>query len=93
MKSLNRYLNYIAYFELSKLVEGSAKYSFEGQGATWYFSSQANLEKFKADPSKYVPQYGGYCVWAMSNDKAAPGKPPFWTIYKERYTSITIKIF
>jgi len=74
----------IAYFEQAKPVEGSAKYTFEYQGADWYFSSQSNLDKFKANPTKYAPQYGGYCAWAMSNDKAAPGNPPFWTIYKEK---------
>ena len=74
----------IAYFEQAKPVAGSSKYSLEYQGADWYFSSQSNLDKFKANPIKYAPQYGGYCAWAMSNNKGAPGNPPFWTIYKEK---------
>jgi len=73
-----------SYFEHGKPIEGSSKYKFEYKGAVWYFSSQNNLEKFKANPTKYAPQYGGYCAWAMSNDKAAPGNVPFWTIYKEK---------
>lgn len=74
----------IAYFEQAKPVEGSLKYKLKYQGADWYFSSQANLDKFKAEPIKYAPQYGGHCAWAMSNDKAAPGNPPFWTIYQDK---------
>ncbi|PKG39159.1 YHS domain-containing (seleno)protein [Psychromonas sp. Urea-02u-13] len=74
----------IAYFEQAKPVEGSSKYQLEYKGADWYFSSQANLDKFKANPEKFAPQYGGYCAWAMSNDKAAPGNPPFWTIYNDK---------
>ena len=45
---------------------------------------KANLDKFKAQPEKYAPQYGGYCAWAMSNDKAAPGNPPYWTVYNDK---------
>jgi len=71
-----------AYFDQAKPVEGSSEYTFEYEGADWYFASQSNLDKFKADPTKYAPQYGGYCAWAMSNDKEAPGNPPYWTVYK-----------
>ena len=74
----------IAYFEKSKPIEGSSKYTFVYQGADWYFSSQSNLDKFKANPTQYAPQYGGYCAWAMSNGKPAPGNPPFWTIYNDK---------
>ena len=74
----------IAYFEQAKPVEGSSKYQFKYQGADWYFSSQANLDKFKAAPVRYAPQYGGYCAWAMSNDKEEPGNAPFWTVYNDK---------
>jgi YHS domain-containing protein len=74
----------IAYFEQSEPVEGSSKYQLSYKGANWYFSSQSNLDKFKANPEKYAPQYGGYCAWAMSNNKSAPGNPPFWTIYNDK---------
>ena len=74
----------IAYFEESKPVKGSAKYQLEYKGADWYFSSQANLDKFTANPEKYEPQYGGYCAWAMADNKTAPGKPPFWSVYNDK---------
>jgi YHS domain-containing protein len=74
----------IAYFDQGKPVEGSSKYQLEYKGADWYFSSQTNLDKFNGDPEKYAPQYGGYCAWAMANDKDAPGNPPYWTIYNDK---------
>ena len=49
-------------------------------GATFEFSSQENLDKFKADPTAYAPQYGGYCAWAIAHDKTAKGNPKNWTI-------------
>jgi YHS domain-containing protein len=74
----------IAYFDQAKPVEGSSKYKLEYKGADWYFSSQANLDKFTANPEKYAPQYGGHCSWAMSKNKVAPGNAPFWTVYNDK---------
>jgi len=74
----------VAYFSQSKPVKGSSKYTFKYKGADWYFSSKANLDKFKKNPTHYAPQYGGYCAYAMSLDKIAPGNAPFWTIYKKK---------
>ncbi|WP_413702247.1 YHS domain-containing (seleno)protein [Psychromonas sp. KJ10-10] len=72
------------FFEQQKPVEGSSEYQFEYKGADWYFASQDNLDKFKADPEKYAPQYGGYCAWAMASSKTAPGNAPFWTIHNDK---------
>ena len=74
----------VAYFTESKPVEGNSKYTFEYQGADWYFSSAENLALFKNDPMKYAPQYGGHCAWAMAEDQRAPGNAPFWTVYNDK---------
>ena len=74
----------VSYFTEKKPVEGDSKYQFEYQGADWYFSSAEHLALFKNNPVKYAPQYGGYCAWAMSEDKRAPGNPPFWTVYNDK---------
>lgn len=74
----------VAYFTEKQAVQGDSQYSLEYKGADWYFSSQTNLDLFKNNPEKYAPQYGGYCAWAMSRGKTAPGNAPFWTIYNEK---------
>lgn len=59
----------VAYFSLAKGadgVKGSSKYSYKYRGFTWYFSSQKNLDAFKANPKKYTPEYGGYCAYALA---------------------------
>ena len=58
----------VAYFSNSA-VNGSSKYKSKYDGANYRFSSQKNLDAFKANPKKYVPQYGGWCAYAMA-DKA-----------------------
>jgi YHS domain-containing protein len=56
-------------------VKGSEDFQTQWRGSNWLFSSQANLDKFKADPEQYAPQYGGYCSWAAAHDVLAKGDP------------------
>lgn len=70
----------VAYFEDGAPVKGTKEFSLEHRGATWRFASAANLEKFRADPTAFAPQYGGYCAWAISRNYTAPGNPENWTI-------------
>ena len=74
----------VAYFFERRPVEGSAEYEFDWQGATWRFSSQANLDAFRADPERYAPQYGGYCAWAVANGYTASTEPEAWTIFEDK---------
>jgi YHS domain-containing protein len=59
-------------------VKGSDDFKTEWRGADWKFSSQENLDKFKANPEKFAPQYGGYCAWAAAHGTLAKGDP---TVY------------
>ena len=72
----------VAYFTENKPVKGSEDYSFEYKGAQWLFSSKENLEMFKNNPGKYEPQYGGYCAYAVSQNKTASIKPELFTIHE-----------
>ena len=74
----------VAYFTDGKPVEGDDKISAEYNNADWYFSSNDHLEKFKANPELYVPQYGGYCAWAVANGDIASGDPMQWTLLNNK---------
>ena len=54
----------VAYFN-NKAEKGSKKYTTTYEGALFKFSSEKNLETFKKTPQKYIPQYGGYCAYAI----------------------------
>lgn len=54
----------VAYFN-NKAVKGNKKISTTYDGVKFLFSTKENLEKFKNEPKKYVPQYGGYCAYAI----------------------------
>jgi len=59
----------VSYFTKSKPIEGKKKFQTTFDGAKFKFSSQKNLDLFTANPKKYIPQYGGYCAYAIAAKK------------------------
>ncbi len=55
----------VAYKAEGKAVKGLPKYSYDHQGVVYRFSTQAYLDLFKRAPESFLPQYGGYCAYAM----------------------------
>ncbi len=55
----------VAYFTQNKAVKGKKDMAVYHHGVTYYFSSAANKDLFKSNPSKYEPEYGGWCAYAM----------------------------
>lgn len=55
----------VAYFSQGKAIKGSRDLAVSHQGVLYYFSSAVNKEAFKKNPSKYEPEYGGWCAYAM----------------------------
>lgn len=74
----------VAYFTRGEAVEGSDEYTHEWRGAEWRFASEDHLERFRADPEKYAPAYGGYCAYAVAEGTTEAGDPRAWTIHEGR---------
>ena len=70
----------VAYFTAGKPTVGDPAISYTYDGGTWYFASQTNRDAFKADPTRYAPQYGGYCAFGASRGYKAPTEADAWTI-------------
>ncbi len=56
----------VAYFNQNKAVEGSPSFTYRWLGATWQFTSAENRDLFAKEPTRYAPQYGGYCADGVS---------------------------
>lgn len=56
----------VAYFS-NKALKGDKKYTAKYIGVVYYFSSETNKNNFLKNPSKYEPQYGGWCAFAMGD--------------------------
>ena len=52
----------VAYFTDNRYIQGSADHRSEYQDVDFYFSSAKNKALFDANPTAYIPQYGGYCA-------------------------------
>lgn len=74
----------VAYFAENKAVKGNPQFTARVDGATYYFSSEANQNAFKDNPEKYKPQYGGFCAYAVSRNKLRPIDPTIFQIVDGR---------
>jgi YHS domain-containing protein len=74
----------VAFFTESAAKEGSAEFATVYDGATYYFTSQQNLDTFKADSAHYAPAFGGFCAFGVSVGKKFDGDPRFWTVSGNR---------
>lgn len=54
----------VSYFQ-GQPKEGKETITQVVKGVTYYFSSSANRDKFRASPERYEPAYGGWCAYAM----------------------------
>lgn len=83
----------VAYFEAGQPTEGKKEFTYEHKDATWRFSSPENLDSFKSNPDRYIPQYGGYCAWAVSQGYTAGVDPKAWKIVEGKlYLNYNAKI-
>lgn len=55
----------VAYFN-NETIEGDKKFVTKFDGVKYKFSSEENLKTFSKHPEKYIPQYGGYCAYAIA---------------------------
>ena len=62
----------VAYFTAGRAVRGAAQFKTTHQNVEYRFASAA--------PARYLPQYGGYCAWAISQNYTASGNPNNWRI-------------
>lgn len=74
----------VSYHTSKRPLRGNGNFVATHDGATYQFSSKANLETFKADPDQYVPAYNGYCAFGVSVGKKFIGDPEVWRIVDGR---------
>jgi YHS domain-containing protein len=56
----------VSYFDLNPR-EGNSSILYTYKGVDYYFTNTKNLNKFRRSPNKYLPQYGGWCAYAMGD--------------------------
>lgn len=89
----------VAYFDLPQTeigtpqapaVPGSAAITADYNGASFAFATEANRDKFLADPEQFAPQYDGHCAYGVAKGGKVPGNPDLWRIVDGKlYLNIT----
>jgi YHS domain-containing protein len=72
----------VAYFTRHQAVKGNPAVQTRFRGAIYYFASVADKVAFNKNPSKYVPQYGGFCAYHLSKGELKDSDPTAFLIYK-----------
>ena len=74
----------VAFFTENEAVLGIRAHAVEHDGVTYLFSSEENRDLFKETPEQYLPQYGGWCAYAMAFKAYVRGDPEYWAIVDGR---------
>lgn len=73
---------------------GEAVYTVVIDGVAYYFASAESASMFKAAPEKYMPQFGGFCAYAVALGKKFDGNPRFADIVGGKlYLFVSAAIF
>lgn len=75
----------VAYFPEGggKPAKGFVKRDLKHSGVTYRFASDANRDRFRANPEKYTPVFNGWCAWAMAELNAKVDiEPTAYEVYK-----------
>lgn len=56
----------VSYLDLQSAQKGLKEFKATHDGVAYYFTSKAQENKFKENPEKYLPQYGGFCAFGVS---------------------------
>jgi YHS domain-containing protein len=54
----------VSYFD-GKPLKGDSRLKISYKDIEYHFSSASTLDRFKVDPEKFEPAYGGWCAYAM----------------------------
>lgn len=69
---------------------GRASITAEHGGATFAFATEANRDRFLADPEAFRPQFDGHCAYGVAKGGKVPGNPHLWRIVDGKlYLNIT----
>lgn len=65
----------VAYFS-DQAIEGKKEHCYKYEDVKYHFINEENMETFKSNPDKYIPQYGGFCAYAIGKNGKKVGINP-----------------
>jgi|TARA_R110002072_G_scaffold7503_2_gene40876 YHS domain-containing protein len=65
----------VAYFD-GQAMEGEKEFTATHKGVKYQFANAKNLQTFQSNPEAFVPQYGGFCAYAVATSGKKVGINP-----------------
>ena len=69
----------VSYFD-GRAERGSALFAVEHEGVTYHLTGSDQVAKFRRNPDKYVPAFGGWCAFGMSVEDKFPVDPTCYLV-------------
>ncbi len=70
----------VAYHTLGKPVPGRSDVKVEHDGVTYRFMNEETRAMFTKEPTRYIPQYGGFCANGIVYGIPWGGDPDTWKV-------------
>ena len=70
----------VSYFTDGEAVKGRTEISSRYGYQNWHFATADHKRMFEADPTRYLPQYGGLSAGEMAAGRQQPANPANWVI-------------
>lgn len=70
----------VSYFTKGKPTKGKSMFSATHEGAIYQFASESNRDMFRKNPTKFAPQFGGYCAMGVVLNQKLDVDPTAWYI-------------
>jgi YHS domain-containing protein len=74
----------VSYFTKLTPEVGNVNYTATYKGGIYRFATEDNRDLFRSNPTKYAPQFGGYCAFGVSMEKKFDTDPLAWKIVEEK---------
>ena len=70
----------VSYFTQGKHAQGDAKFASTYENVTFHFANAEHKALFDKEPTKYIPQFGGYCANGVAYGIPWGGDAVTWRI-------------
>ena len=70
----------VCYIAAGKANKGTKEFQSTYEGKTYYFVSDATKKMFEAEPTKWLPQFDGYCAFGVALGKKFETDPTVFTV-------------
>jgi len=70
----------VCYVSAGKAVKGTKEFAATHKDQTYYFVNVDAMKAFQAEPTKFLPQYDGFCAYGMSLGKKFESDPTVFSV-------------